>query len=254
MKSLIAVLILGSALLSPQAPPVGTVRGIVMSAGSNEPLPDVKIFLPIDGKPDAAATREDAVSDAGGNFVITNVPVGRLILRAQLAGYFAPAVDGVTPGALTIPVTVVADRSTDVRITMVRGGSITGRVLDRNGKPMQDITVQPLTSTYVQGLLTAQPFGVDRFTDDRGEYRLYNLAPGEYRVAATPRGLAFRASTGVGASQEMTIRTLYPDAASLANALPVVVHSGDEIGGVDIRMKVANTFRISGSVTSTLPA
>jgi hypothetical protein len=66
--------------------------------------------------------------------------------------------------------------------------------------------------------------------------------------------LAFRASTGVGASQEMTIRTLHPDAASLANALPVVVHSGDEIGGVDIRMKVANTFRISGSVTSTLPA
>ncbi len=245
-----------------QATPSGIVQGTVIRAGTNEPIADVQITLTTSGAIPAPATgrgapqaanRISAVSDAAGHFTIANVPVGRLFLRAQLDGYFAAAVDGITPRTLTIPVTVAADQSVDIRVEMVPGGIISGRVIDRNGKPMQNVTVQPLTVGYADGTITVQPSGVERVTDDRGEYRLYGLAPGEYRIVATPRAIAFRVAQGDGSQQETTIRTLYPDTSVLSDSIPVSVRSGEEQSGIDIRMKATSTFRISGRVVTTLP-
>src|SRR6185295_4061988 len=60
-----------------------------------------------------------AVSDRAGQFSIKNVPAGIQNVRAQLEGYFGPAVNGTNPAFVTVPVTVAAQQTSDVRLSLL---------------------------------------------------------------------------------------------------------------------------------------
>jgi hypothetical protein len=74
----------------------------------------------------------------------------------------------------------------DVRLQMAPTGSIVGRVMDADGQPAARVSVMALESTYSStggrtlGIIQAVQ------TDDKGEYRLFWLPPGQYVVAARP--------------------------------------------------------------------
>ena len=69
---------------------------------------------------------------------------------------------------------------------MVPGALISGRVRDAAGRPQSNVNVQVFTISYQTNQPILQPVAA-KTTDDRGEYRLFWLKPGEYFVAATPR-------------------------------------------------------------------
>ncbi len=117
-----------------------------------------------------------AVSGSDGRFTIPNVPLGTAVIRAQLQGYFAPPVNGSYSGSLTMNVVTDARKTTDVHLSLIPGGSISGRILGADGRPMPDISVQLLTAAYDKGKLSLQPADI-KMTDDRGEYRMYRLRP-----------------------------------------------------------------------------
>ena len=74
-------------------------------------------------------------------------------------------------------------------VSMVKGGTILGRVLDPQGKPLSFAIVQALRSHA--GARNAEfTTIVSRQTDDRGEYRMFWVPPGEYliRVSLGERG------------------------------------------------------------------
>src|SRR5262245_61968522 len=108
-----------------------------------------------------------AVTGADGHFTITGMPAGPVTVRLQSEGYFAPPVNGFYVPTVTANATISPDASTRIQLSMVLGGTFSGRVTDESGRPLSDILVQALTRTYVDGQLTLSPRSVRR-TDDRG--------------------------------------------------------------------------------------
>lgn len=128
------------------------------------------------------------VTDDTGRFVFVDLPAGRFSLQATKGGYLAAYYRGKRPGRPpAVPIPIADDqRVADVSLTMLRGGVITGRVTDDNGRPMF-VSVQAALVQMVNGRRTlSTQFGAFGYADERGMYRIYGLLPGEYVVSATP--------------------------------------------------------------------
>jgi protocatechuate 3,4-dioxygenase beta subunit len=131
-----------------------------------------------------------------------------------------------------------------VDIALVRGGVITGRVVDDEGRP--------LIATYLRLLPVdekGEPNGRFDFnddpmmrTDDRGVYRVYGLPAGRYII-------------GVGGewseshSKRKYPETFHPDATDRNQAKIIEVKEGAEVVDINIRLGAGkNTYEITGRV------
>jgi hypothetical protein len=273
-----------------QAAGFGTIQVTVVRQGTDEPIPDVQLNLTgasgmtaqqgqailnalsrgnANLLPETVQNAQEAVrgglaataavSDRAGQFTFKNVPVGTATLRAQLEGYFGPAVGGSYSPIVTMPVTVAADQVSNVKVGLLPGGTISGKAFDPTGKPLSDSMVQLLRSAYNNGVPSFQVVNI-KSTDDRGEYRMYRVAPGEYYVAVDPRRMNLAASLlggtrgNAGASaMETPVVTFYPGAVDAAAASRVTLRSGEEVSGINIQARTVLGAKVSGRVTSTLP-
>jgi hypothetical protein len=236
------------------APPVagGSVSGVVLSNDeANRPIPRARVTLrPIEGRQDYATA-----ADAAGRFGFPDVPAGRYTLMvskpAYLTAFFGTGQGVLPPG---LPIAVAAGQTVkDVTLRMVRGGVITGTVIDETGAPVPGVRLQIM-----------QPFGSgeDRrlgnvviqgapFTDDRGRYRIYGLQPGSYVVGiqpATGPPEAIRQGTSTSRTVSYT-PVYYPGTDAAAQASLVRVAVGQDTDGIDIPMFLVPTSRIEGAVT-----
>jgi hypothetical protein len=87
-------------------------------------------------------------------------------------------------------------------------------------------------------------------TNDLGEYRISNLAPGRYFISASDRRAALvltqERAGRAGAAQEGNITTFYPNGTDASSAAPIDVTAGGEIRGLDIRLRRAKVYTIRG--------
>ena len=72
---------------------------------------------------------------------------------------------------------------------MIPGAILGGRIFDEKGQLMSNAIVQAFTVAYAFGRATLAPL-VSKVTDDRGEFRLFWVPPGEYYLAVTPAPVA----------------------------------------------------------------
>ena len=117
-----------------------------------------------------------------------------------------------------------------------------------------NIPVLVLQSAYDGGTSVLESVDL-KSTDDRGMFRLGILAPGEYYVAAIPLPAGARgasAPTGI-TTGEAPVTTLYPGAIDVSKAVPIVLHGGEDLSGMNIQLKTAAGSKISGRVANTLP-
>jgi hypothetical protein len=295
VASIVAVTLLSQKLaLVGQDAQLGTIQGIVTREGTTEPLADVQITVFARGSlaatgfsaqqvlqavnrgaavnPELVQMAQDAtrggpraaianaapvtaVSDSAGRFTIRNIPVGEHYVRAQLQNHFAPASNGARAPVASETVVVTGQQTAEVRLSLIQGGTISGRVLDPTGKPLQNSPIQALQSDYDNGIPSLQIVNL-KPTDDRGEFRLGVLAPGEYYLAVTPvpagaRGAPAPSTTPAG---EVAITTLYPNTTDSTKAVPIVLHAAEDISGMNIQLRTVPGAKISGRVTHTLPA
>jgi hypothetical protein len=189
----------------------GVVQGTVVCEGTSEPVPGVEITV---------GSELRAVTDNAGRFVVQNAPAGSTSVRAQREGYFGQAIDGDFPSSATTPVVVKTSEAANIRITLGRAGSVSGKVFDSNGKPMYDSVVGILRVVYTRGVRTVDVIEA-KSSGKSGEYRLYPVPPGEYVVGAAP-------------SSETQVTTLYPSTTNLDSASRIFVKAAEEVRGVDI--------------------
>jgi hypothetical protein len=90
--------------------------------------------------------------------------------------------------------------------------------------------------------------GSGKMTDDRGEYRLFWLPPGDYYLGVTPP----RPSTTDG-RPEAYARTYYPSATDARTAERVKVIDGVDLQNMDITVRPLGTSTVSGQVINALP-
>ena len=152
------------------------IEGIVVQAGSNNPLSKARVELQADA--DFAPVLDSITTDADGRFMFEGVRQGRLRLTVTRSGYFRRP----------LSVTVAGGQSPSfIQLPMVPTGAISGRIYDSAGQPMGNVEVQVLKPSYPEGrreLTYVQSVQ----TNDLGEYRLFWLPPGRYYLAAVPPG------------------------------------------------------------------
>jgi hypothetical protein len=230
---LIAALLLQTP--SPQGPR-GSVSGRVIVSGTAEPIAEADVAIVT---PDGVL---ETTTDANGRFDVSNVPAGRQTVVIRADGFFIDSATPNTPFAARaeVPVTVTAGATpvAILNVSMVRGGTISGKVVDPSGNPMPFARVQalrPEVGTLNSGVIP--DFG-NRMTDDRGEYRMFFVPPGEYVIRAQVREvLVSPVSTRPGEAQRL-VSTLFPNTTDVAQAGKVIVKSGEEIRGIDISVQM----------------
>jgi protocatechuate 3,4-dioxygenase beta subunit len=231
-----------------------------------------------------------AVTDDAGRFTFTKLAPGTFTLSASKAGYVTAYYGAKRPGrGPGMPVVIPAGQQVSVAMKMLKGAVISGTVVDPQGRPAAGAGFQLMQYRVVNGERTLYgAYGGYGYTstDDRGMYRAYGLAPGDYLVVATGR------SYGDGAIREMTAADIqwaqqqfqttdatrpgdaalgrstttatvvpaqtvinapvyFPGTVDLAAATMVTVGPGEERDGVNFAIQFVPTAKIDGTVVDT---
>jgi hypothetical protein len=181
-----------------QLPPgTATVDGVVTILGTSDPVPGAVIEM---RKTECGRTGGESMtttSGPDGRFSFTQVRAGNWCIGAAKAGGALSPVEyrqrGYKSRGLAVP---VADNEQirNINLMMPRTGSISGRVLDSDGEPMVHARVQAMEAFYQDGQKRLYSLNIVQ-TNDRGEFSLSWLPPGEYYVSAVPEDPSRRTLT-----------------------------------------------------------
>ena len=243
----------------------GKISGIVIQAGTARPIDGVQIILssvsPISGQ---TSNQVGAVTDQFGRFEVENVQAGRYRVQWTRPGYFTPSLGTAGPDSSVIQslkaqlgiaslyiasppaaTSVTVDVGSQENLagfvfTLIPGGVISGRLLDAMGNPLVSTSLSALTLSYEDGVKVLRP-GTSTTSDDRGNFRLFGLRPGEYYIRADLRPSA-------GAPAEI-VRVYFPGVFELSGSVPILESESGESPGADFRIPNGGMAKVSGTVT-----
>jgi hypothetical protein len=222
----------------------GTVTGRVSSTDGRA-LPNAQILLVIDGRPPDSHV---AHADADGRYEFRDVPAGRFWVAASKVGY-SPVDDPAAPNS-PFPwdrsgheLKLMPDETLgNVDLTLARWGTLTGRVVDEYGDPVEGAQVELLTTRYTAGRRRLVGADVRPATsDDRGQFRIYAIPPGRVVPSATVGGVQSADVPGYA-------RAYYPGTAEPAQAQFVTIERSQDVVGIDIALTRTRTATISGQI------
>ncbi len=169
------------ALQAPQFQGFASVEGSVVRAGSVPPalIPRARVVLssiPDRTNPNPNPVTRTVATDESGHFLLRDIPAGNYSLIATRDGY-------------TRAITTIGLNDTQfltgVTLEMTPASAISGRIRNRAGAPLANVSVQAQRYTYREGRRILTPVQTV-LTNDLGEFRLYYLQPGRYIVSARP--------------------------------------------------------------------
>lgn len=235
------------------APPDGTasISGRVTAAEGGAPIRRVQVRV------NGAELRggRSAMTDADGKYVVEKLPAGRYTLYFSKSGFAGTpygARRGSQPGK---PIDLAAGQKLEkIDIALSRGGVIAGRVFDEFGEPVVDARVQVMQYRWMNGRRRLANMGRWGQTNDRGEFRVWSLAPGEYYVAAVSTERMFFAGPMAPpdpADASGYAPTYFPGTASVDEAQRVAIAPGQEVNGIDFTMVTTRTARVSGTALTS---
>jgi protocatechuate 3,4-dioxygenase beta subunit len=183
---LTALIVQAAQVPQPQsAPAKASIQGIVMKAGTGRVLNGARItFRRLDAAQSPLNTRTPVTTDATGRFLVTGVDPGQYRISAERAGYVRQEYGQRTATGTGTVISVVAGQRLELQFQLLPAGVISGRVVDEQGEPASQITVQAWTYQYADGKRSLSQAG-NAQTNDIGEYRIFWLPPGEYFVSVT---------------------------------------------------------------------
>ena len=233
----------------------GVIEGTVTRFGTTEGLASVRITITRDGQQELSG-EPDAVTDATGHFAIRNAAPGTYTIRAARPGYLSPMQNGteVHEGGSSKSIKVDLAQPTVVNLGLSPGAAIAGRVTDPFGRPADGATIEA-SLILPDGSTKSRRAGS---SDDRGQYRLWGLESGKYRLTLEYRrggAIAFIDGGTVVATggpplgvPESLIKTYFPGTVDVERAALVDVPDGGSVDGIDFGFQTGQSFKISGTV------
>ena len=270
---------------TPPRPGTASVEGTLVAIDSGRPVRRARVSLTSVG---GSSVGQSVTTDDLGGFVFKDLPAGAYMLRASKPGYLDSIYGQRRPGSGRPGTPVqVADGQHLEKLTfqLARGGAIMGTVVDEQGEPVFGQQVRVYRYVRQAGERTLQSAGTDT-TDDRGQYRIPVLLPGEYIVSTFPRDSpadaaiadlkiaaeSLAASARAGGDEQMLVRlkediarardikgdetsesyapVYYPGTTQASGAQSIMIEVGQERAGLDFQLQLVRTAKISGTVTA----
>ncbi len=178
----------------------------------------------------------DLETDGNGRFELPDVSDGDYRVEVSKANY--------------VGVAVQAGAGTSFIVHLIRCGAISGHVLNAQGQAVHGATV--FAMSRVAGRDPWRPFarsesGHEARVGDSGEYRLFNLPPGQYAIAVTYGasttivGSTGQSETGAEGSGVL----YYPDS---SRPRLFTVAGGEDYRDVDFSVMPSALYRVAGKI------
>jgi protocatechuate 3,4-dioxygenase beta subunit len=253
MVILVFVLLFSPFLSLAQGPPKCAMDGSVLSAESGQPLNKARILLRRNQYAEPVAV---AATDSQGRFFFADLAPGRYLLDAERNGYLAASYAARTTRSTSSGIELTpGQHARDVVIRMHPYGLISGRVTDEDGELLEGVPVRLLRYRYRLGVKKIDVRATGQ-TNDLGQYRFSNVAPGKYVVAAgdlSPISWGAADSEGRRLSNEGFAITFYPRSIDISGAVPIELASGTRTEGIDISLRRTRMATLSGRANLASP-
>lgn len=262
------------------APPTGTggLSGVVRDE-AEQPVRRASVVISGDMR-----LERMTVTDGDGRFEFLGLPAGRFTVTAEKAGYPRMSYGAKRPYREGSGVLLQdGERISTLALRLARGAAMTGTVFDERGQPMPGVPLmawQIRTALNGERTLDFPPQGAETIvSDDRGKYRVFGLAPGDYAIGTTwyfhgqgpdaqmpteaeylaafpdpgrPQAPASgRAADGLDDASRFNYSGVFsPGVTDPLAAATVTLVAGEVQEGVDLRMQFQPTSRIEGTIVN----
>ena len=209
----------------------------------------------------APAPDQNTFSDGDGHYVFAGLAAGSYYIAASKSGYMPlKSYDSAWAGLPLMPMlgrgpAVTLDDAQardDVDVTLARLGSVSGFVFDELGDPVEKAAIQLLRVRFERGRRRLVPEGTVRNTDDRGRYKIFDLAPGQYLVTASVGRIMTFGAEAVDLPGYAT--TYYPGTLDPGGAQFVAVATSQDLTGIDFSLIGTRTVTVSGTLVDAAGA
>ncbi len=297
------VVSLCSLVLAAQTPTVGTstepkpgrIEGRVANAMTNEPVRKATVTLiaaPQQGSQQGpqrqpggpqfgggAGSRLAVTTDAEGKFLFESVSPGQYRLSAEKAGFVREGAGGMAGigggpmggramASLGIGSTYKVSEggsTSGVILKLMPQGIASGKILDEDGEPFGQVRVTISEWNHAVSPARFQPVGSAE-TDELGNFRISNLAPGRYYLSAEKSG-GLSNGRARGAMRQATrsapivageetyayARTYYPGVEELEQAQRIDIQAGQEMSGISLTLRKRRVYVVSGTLAGVNP-
>ena len=194
--AVVLTLALGHQAQTPAPEPgQGVIAGNIVDAATGRPIGGVMVSIGSGtSAPRLPGNAVRILTGADGRFFFPNLAAGTFTLSVAKPGYGSVSGPRVAMMSTIESVQLAAnERKTDVVVRLSKNGAIGGTVTDEAGEPAVGVQVRALAGYVWGGRRRFAPFALGAnmvLTDDRGAYRLTDLPPGEYMIAASTAPVA----------------------------------------------------------------
>jgi hypothetical protein len=233
-----AVVVASVSAQRPGEPPITTGTGVIVGrVVDNLGAPVGRARVSIHGA--SGAVSRVLIADEDGEFFLVQLPRGDYWFSASKQGYFGPerAFGGRVPPGRAVRL-ADGERRLDILVTLWKPAVVRGRVTDEHGAPLEGVTVSAASRSVMAGYARLTVTSGGTTTDDRGQYRLSSIPPGEGAICATwPVTVTLPADGPDQRPRRISYPTkCHPDAepGGMPNTLEFL--GGEELTDIDFRL------------------
>jgi hypothetical protein len=253
MKRILPLFGLLPLLLPARAGDLASIGGQVVNAATGEPVRKATVVVRytdvrVAGRPMNFST----TTDQSGRFTIADLQPGACRVSAERNGFVNSEYGARKPGRSgSIVVLDQGHSTTDITVRLWPQGVITGRVVDEDGDPVRGASVVASRYRYNGPKKQLMRAGGAN-TNDLGEYRIFDLAPGKYYVGVDyqqqRRGPGAIDRSPNARPDDEYVTTYYPGTRDLAAAAQLDVAPGAQLRNIDLTLTKAHTVRVRGRI------
>jgi hypothetical protein len=216
------------------------------------------------------------VTDDNGRFAATRLPAGQYQIRATKRGWVTTPYGAKSANRPGTALALSAGQRETISIRLPRAAVISGTLLDETGQPPTAVVLYVMRYIALNGeRRLSRASGTSVGPDERGQYRIYGLAPGEYYVVASSTFFGVRNGSDLHLTSDVDVQqavaaiqagpsspisdvaqrsvTLapmyYPGVYNVAQAGAITVRAGEERSGVDFVVSYAASVHVEGTAT-----
>lgn len=193
-----------------------TLRGSVSNSVTGEPIHKANVVL-------YGPEMKTVSTGPDGQFEIGGLQAGNYSVAANRQGFVDSRI-----GANPFATVQVGPDTSALAVKLVPFGRITGRVVDEDGEPVPNLSVQVMQRALQMGHASWQACGAGN-TDESGTFTLESLQPGNYLVSI-PEQQVYPGLAGEDRASRLIYRTeYYPNSPDMASAQPIGITGGESV-------------------------